>query len=112
MSTLSVTGDELINIEFVLLFLFFCDKYLGFFLREINDIDIQILDILVNKQMWSYVRNLKYYLGVVFEIIQVIIQAVSQYIFSITEKTIRNEIVLITGSGRGLGKINLIYSCD
>ncbi len=55
--------------------------------------------------MWSYVRSLKYYFGVIIEIIHVIIQAVSHYIFSTTEKNIRNEIVLITGSGRGLGKI-------
>ena len=63
----------------------------------------------VNNQMWSYVRSFKYYLGVIIEIIHVIIQAVSHYIFSTTEKNIRNEIVLITGSGRGLGKINMIY---
>ncbi len=59
--------------------------------------------------MWSYVRSLKYYFGVIIEIIHVIIQAVSHYIFSTTEKNIRNEIVLITGSGRGLGKINITY---
>ncbi len=40
---------------------------------------------------------------VIIEILHAIIQAVSHYIFSITEKNIRNEIVLITGSGRGLG---------
>ncbi len=54
--------------------------------------------------MWHYVKTLKYYLGVLVEIIHVIIQEVSHYIFSTTEKNIRNEIVLITGSGRGLGK--------
>ena len=58
----------------------------------------------VNNQMWSYVKNLKYYFGVIIEIIHVIIQAVSHYIFLTTEKNIRNEIVLITGSGRGLGQ--------
>jgi hypothetical protein len=58
--------------------------------------------------MWSYIRSFKYYLGVLIDIIYVIIQAVSQYIFSTTEKNVRNEIVLITGSGRGLGKINRI----
>jgi hypothetical protein len=40
---------------------------------------------------------------VIIEILHAIIQAVSHYIFSTTEKNIRNEIVLITGSGRGLG---------
>jgi len=59
--------------------------------------------------MWSYIKSLKYYLGVIIEIIHVIIQALSHYIFSTTEKNIRNEIVLITGSGRGLGKINIGY---
>ena len=60
--------------------------------------------------MWSYVKSLKYYVGVLIEIIHVIIQAVSQYIFSITEKNIRNEIVLITGAGRGLGNHEIIVS--
>ncbi len=55
--------------------------------------------------MWSYVKILKYYFGVIIEILHVIIQTISHYIFSTTEKNIRNEIVLITGSGRGLGKI-------
>jgi NAD(P)-dependent dehydrogenase (short-subunit alcohol dehydrogenase family) len=41
---------------------------------------------------------------VIIEILHAIIQAVSHYIFSTTEKNIRNEIVLITGSGRGLGQ--------
>ena len=41
---------------------------------------------------------------VLIEIVHEIIQAVSHYIFSTTEKNIRNEIVLITGSGRGLGQ--------
>jgi hypothetical protein len=63
----------------------------------------------MKNQMWSYVKSFKYYFGVIIEIIQVIIQTVSQYIFSITEKNIRNEIVLITGSGGGLGKIIIIY---
>lgn len=54
--------------------------------------------------MWSYVKSLKYFIGVVIEILHVIIQSVSQYIFSITEKNIRNEIVLITGAGSGLGQ--------
>ena len=53
--------------------------------------------------MWSYVQSIKYYIGVLFEIIHAIIQAVNHYIFSTTEKNIRNEVVLITGSGRGLG---------
>ena len=57
--------------------------------------------------MWSYVKRLTYYFGIVIEIVHVLIQAVIHYIFSRTEKTIRNEIVLITGSGRGLGKINI-----
>ncbi len=57
--------------------------------------------------MWSYIKSLKYYIGVIIEIIHVIIQAVSHYIFSTTEKNIRNEIVLITGAGRGLGKIHI-----
>jgi hypothetical protein len=60
--------------------------------------------------MWSYLKSLKYYVGVLIEIIHVIIQAVSQYIFSITEKNIRNEIVLITGAGRGLGRDELSLS--
>jgi len=55
----------------------------------------------------------------IIEIIHAIIYAVSHYIFSTTEKNIRNEIVLITGSGRGLGmiilkekkQINLSYLC-
>ncbi|CAF1379086.1 unnamed protein product [Adineta steineri] len=38
------------------------------------------------------------------EIVHVCIQALSHYIFSTTEKNIRNEVVLITGSGRGLGQ--------
>jgi len=54
--------------------------------------------------MLSYVTNFKYYLATVFEIVHAIIQAISHYIFSTTEKNIRNEIVLITGSGRGLGQ--------
>jgi NAD(P)-dependent dehydrogenase (short-subunit alcohol dehydrogenase family) len=41
---------------------------------------------------------------VLIEIVHEILQAVSHYIFSTTEKNIRNEIVLITGSGRGLGQ--------
>jgi hypothetical protein len=53
--------------------------------------------------MWSYVKAFKYYLVAIIEIAHVIVQAVSHYIFSTTEKNIRNEIVLITGSGRGLG---------
>jgi hypothetical protein len=60
--------------------------------------------------MWSHIRYFKYYIGVAFEIIHVIIQTISHYIFSTTEKNIRNEIVLITGAGRGLGKINILYS--
>lgn len=56
--------------------------------------------------MWSYVKSLKYFIGVIFEIIHVIIQTINHYIFSTTEKNIRNEIVLITGAGRGLGKRN------
>jgi len=54
--------------------------------------------------MWSYVKSLKYFIGVIIEILHVIIQSISQYVFSITEKNIRNEIVLITGAGNGLGK--------
>lgn len=54
--------------------------------------------------MFSYVKSLKYYLGVIVEILHVILQTVSHYLFSTTEKNIRNEIVLITGSGRGLGQ--------
>lgn len=61
----------------------------------------------IDSSMWSYLKSLKYYVGVLIEIIHVIIQAVSQYIFSITEKNIRNEIVLITGAGRGLGRHEL-----
>ncbi len=57
--------------------------------------------------MWSYIKSFKYYIGVIIEIIHVIIQAVSHYIFSTTEKNIRNEIALITGAGRGLGKIHI-----
>ena len=65
------------------------------------------LDVfLVNCKMWSYVKSLKYFIGVIFEIIHVIIQTINHYIFSTTEKNIRNEIVLITGAGRGLGKRN------
>ena len=58
----------------------------------------------LDNRMWSHVKSLKYYIGVVIEILHVIIQAVNQYIFSVTEKNIRNEVVLITGSGRGLGR--------
>ncbi|CAF1342381.1 unnamed protein product [Adineta ricciae] len=54
--------------------------------------------------MWPYVKLFKYYLVTFLEILHVIIQAVNHYIFSTTEKNIRNEIVLITGSGRGLGQ--------
>jgi len=53
--------------------------------------------------MWSHIKLFKYYLVAIIEIVHVIIQAVSHYIFSTTEKNIRNEVVLITGSGRGLG---------
>jgi hypothetical protein len=56
--------------------------------------------------MLSYINIFKYYFVVIIEIVHVIIQAVSHYIFSTTEKNIRNEIVLITHSGRGLGLIN------
>ncbi len=76
---------------------------------EIHNHDMDILDVLfLNNQMWSYIRSLKFYIGIIIEIIYVIIQTISHYIFSTTEKNIRNEIVLITGAGRGLGKINLI----
>ncbi|CAF0812485.1 unnamed protein product [Rotaria sp. Silwood1] len=54
--------------------------------------------------MWSHVKNLKYFIGIIIEIVHAIIQAASHYIFSTTEKNIRNEIVLITGSGKGLGQ--------
>ena len=56
--------------------------------------------------MLTHFKNLKYFFGIIFDIIHAIIQAIGQYIFSTTEKNIRNEIVLITGSGRGLGKKN------
>ena len=62
--------------------------------------------------MWSYVKSLKFYIGVIIEIIHVIIQTVSHYIFSTTEKNIRNEIVLITGAGRGLGKADILCRFD
>lgn len=67
--------------------------------------------------MLSYINAFKYYFMTIIEIIHAIIYAVSHYIFSTTEKNIRNEIVLITGSGRGLGiiiilkEINLSYLC-
>ncbi|CAF1559114.1 unnamed protein product [Rotaria magnacalcarata] len=54
--------------------------------------------------MLSHFKNLKYFFGIIIDIIHAIIQAVSHYIFSTTEKNIRNEIVLVTGSGRGLGQ--------
>lgn len=54
--------------------------------------------------MWTYFKHLKYYFGIAIEIIYAFIQALGHYIFSTTEKNIRNEIVLITGSGKGLGK--------
>ncbi len=57
--------------------------------------------------MRSYINLFKYYLIRIIEIVHAIIQAVNHYIFSITEKNIRNEIVLITGSGRGLGRSNI-----
>ena len=53
--------------------------------------------------MLSYVNILKYYCVIIVEVIHAIIHAVSHYIFSTTEKNIRNEVVLITGSGEGLG---------
>ena len=62
--------------------------------------------------MWSYIESIKYYIGVLFEILHAIIQAVNHYIFSTTEKNIRNEVVLITGSGRGLGKDLLDFSAS
>lgn len=75
---------------------------------NINNVDIPFLDVILNNQMWSYIKSIKYCFGILIEIIHVIIQAISHYIFSTTEKNIRNEIVLITGSGKGLGKINII----
>ncbi len=60
--------------------------------------------------MWSYVQRFKYYLVAIIEIVHVIIQAVSHYIFSTTEKNIRNEIVLIIGSGQGLGISDIFFS--
>lgn len=56
--------------------------------------------------MLSYINLFKYYFVAIIEIIHAIIQAINHYIFSTTEKNIRNEIVLITGSGRGLGILN------
>lgn len=54
--------------------------------------------------MLSYINLFKYYLMTFIEIIHVIFHAINHYIFSTTEKNIRNETVLITGSGRGLGQ--------
>jgi short-subunit dehydrogenase involved in D-alanine esterification of teichoic acids len=61
---------------------------------------------------WSHVKRIKYYFGVLIEILHAIIQAVNHYIFSTTEKNIRNEIVLITGSGRGLGRIHIAHPSE
>ncbi|CAF1481012.1 unnamed protein product, partial [Adineta ricciae] len=60
--------------------------------------------ILLDKQMFSYVKSVKYYLSAFLDILHVILQTISHYFFSTTEKNVRNEIVLITGSGRGLGQ--------
>jgi hypothetical protein len=58
------------------------------------------------------VKTIKWYLGVIIDIIHAIVHAINHYIFSTTEKNVRNEVVLITGAGRGLGKyiisVNLI----
>ena len=54
--------------------------------------------------MLSLINLFKYYLMISIEIIYIIFNAINHYIFSTTEKNIRNEIVLITGSGRGLGQ--------
>ena len=59
--------------------------------------------------MWSWIKLFKYYLVTIIEIAFVIIQAISHYIFSTTEKNIRNETVLITGSGGGLGTENIKF---
>jgi hypothetical protein len=58
--------------------------------------------------MWSYIKLFKYYFVAIIEIAHVIVQSINQYIFSTTEKNIRNEVVLITGSGRGLGIANYV----
>lgn len=83
--------------------------FFSFWLRRNNpltsiNIRIEFLDISVNENMLFYIKSVKYYLGAIIEIIHVILQAISHYLFSTTEKNIRNEIVLITGSGRGLGQ--------